>query len=196
MTATLSPRERLLSTATRLFYGEGIHTVPVDRLVTEAGVTRATFYRHFPAKEDLVAAYLEAMDQRIRSGIEAVTQGKPAEDALQAVLGFFGEQTCGNGFRGCAFINAAAEYSNPADPVRMAVAAHRAWFRETVGHYVSQLDLPDPEYVVATLVLLRDGAMQAGELDDPSAVRATLHRAVRNVLTDVRNIGHVPDKDS
>jgi AcrR family transcriptional regulator len=179
---TLSARERLLTTATRLFYGEGIHTVPVDKLVTEAGVTRATFYRHFPAKEDLVAAYLDDMDQRIRAGIAAATEGKTAEDALHAVLGFFGEQTCGSGFRGCAFINAAAEYSNPRDPVRVAVAAHRQWFRDTVSRYVSELGLPDPEYTVAVLVLLRDGAMQAGELDDPQAVRATLHRAVQNVL--------------
>jgi AcrR family transcriptional regulator len=182
MSDRLSPRDRLLSTAARLFYGEGIHTVPVDRLVTEAGVTRATFYRHFPAKEDLVAAYLQAMDQKIRAGIEAATKGKSTEDAVHAILDFFGEQTCGNGFRGCAFINAAAEYSNPRDPVRVAVAAHRAWFRDTVSHYVAELGLPDHEYVVATLVLLRDGAMQAGELDDPDAVRATLRRAVKNVL--------------
>ncbi|MET1075426.1 MAG: helix-turn-helix domain-containing protein, partial [Umezawaea sp.] len=62
MTSASSPRDRLLDTASRLFYAEGIRTVPVDRLVTEADVTRATFYRHFPSKEDLVVAYLRATD--------------------------------------------------------------------------------------------------------------------------------------
>ena len=81
-TDALSPRERLLATARRLFYTEGIHSVPVDRLVTEAGVTRATFYRHFPAKEDLVEAYLRATDADLRTAVAvALDQPSPQEAA-------------------------------------------------------------------------------------------------------------------
>ena len=65
--AISEPRERLLRTASELFYREGIHAVGVDRIVGEAGVTRATFYRHFPGKEDLVEAYLGVEDSHIRS---------------------------------------------------------------------------------------------------------------------------------
>ena len=52
-------RERLLETAARIFYAEGINTVGVQRIIEEAGVTLATFYRHFPSKQDLILAYLQ-----------------------------------------------------------------------------------------------------------------------------------------
>src|ERR1700726_4156804 len=85
-TAHPHPRERLLTTAGQLFYTEGIRTIGVDRLVSEANVTRATFYRHFDGKDDLVTAYIKARDREIRDRYQAATQviGTPAE-LLRAV---------------------------------------------------------------------------------------------------------------
>ena len=68
-------RERLLRTASDLFYREGIHAVGVDRIIAEAGVTRATFYRHFPSKEDLVEAYLGVEDATIRGAFDPGARG-------------------------------------------------------------------------------------------------------------------------
>jgi AcrR family transcriptional regulator len=181
-TTASSARERLLETARRLFYGEGIHTVPVDRLVTEAGVTRATFYRHFPAKEDLVEAYLRATDADLRAAVaDALDQPSPQRGA-DALLELIGQVTCSAGFRGCHFINASAEYPDPADPVRIAVAEHRAWFQDTVTKLAAQAGHPDPDHAGRVLVLLHDGALSAAELDDPRQVRETVVRAGRELL--------------
>jgi len=181
-TLTASPRERLLATARRLFYSEGIHTVPVDRIVTEAGVTRATFYRHFPAKEDLVEAYLRATDADLRAAVaEALDQASPQRSAA-ALLELIGQVTCSAGFRGCHFINASAEYPDPDDPVRVAVAEHRAWFQDTVTRLAEQAGHPDPDHAGRVLVLLHDGALSAAELDDPRLVRETVIRAGRDLL--------------
>jgi AcrR family transcriptional regulator len=181
-TIALSPRERLLETARRLFYTEGIHTVPVDRLVTEAGVTRATFYRHFPAKEDLVEAYLRATDADLRAAVaDALDQASPQRSAV-ALLDLIGQVTCSAGFRGCHFINASAEYPDPAVPVRTAVAEHRAWFQDTVTRLAEQAGHPDPDHAGRVLVLLHDGALSAAELDDPQKVRETVVRAGRELL--------------
>jgi len=181
MTAS-SPRERLLATARRLFYSEGIHAVPVDRLVTEAGVTRATFYRHFPAKEHLVEAYLRATDSDLRAAVaEALDQASPQQSAA-ALLDLIGQVTCSAGFRGCHFINASAEYPDPADAVRVAVAEHRAWFQDTVTRLAEQAGHPDPDHAGRVLVLLHDGALSAAELDDPAQVRETVIRAGRDLL--------------
>jgi AcrR family transcriptional regulator len=180
--AVSKPRERLLETARRLFYTEGIHTVPVDRLVTEADVTRATFYRHFPAKEDLVEAYLRATDADLRAMVaEALDRGTPQQSAA-ALLELIGQVTCSAGFRGCHFINAAAEYPNPQDPIRVAVADHRAWFQDTVTRLAERTGHSDPEYAGRVLVLLHDGALSAAELDDPQLVRDTVVRAGRDLL--------------
>ena len=182
MATTLSPRERLLATARRLFYSEGIHAVPVDRLVTEAGVTRATFYRHFPAKEDLVEAYLRATDADLRAAVaDALDKGSPQQSA-DALLELIGQVTCSAGFRGCHFINASAEYPDAANPVRVAVAEHRAWFQDMVTKLAAQAGHPDPGHAGRVMVLLHDGALSAAELDDPQLVRETVIRAGRDLL--------------
>src|SRR5687767_10743785 len=122
-------RLRLLTTASQIFYAEGIHAVGVDRIVAEAKVTRATFYRHFPGKEDLVLAYLQGADQAIRGQVEAaVAADLPPTDAVRAVAASIAEGIRSRGFRGCAFLNAVAEYPDPDHPVHQAVLAHRQWF--------------------------------------------------------------------
>lgn len=179
---TARPRERLLDTARRLFYSEGIHSVPVDRLVTEANVTRATFYRHFPAKEDLVVEYLRATDADLRTAVgEATGQDDPQRN-ITALLDLIGHTTNAPGFRGCHFINAAAEYPEAGHPVRVAIDDHRAWFQQTVTELAAEIGHPDPGYAGHVLVLLHDGALAGAQLDDPKAVREAVIRAARDLL--------------
>src|SRR3954471_1305237 len=108
-------RRRVLDTALALFYAEGIHAVGIDRIIAEAGVAKATFYHHFPSKDDLVCAYLREQIGAVRR--HAVPRGETPEEKIVAVFEAIGEVTCRPGFRGCAFINAAAEYPDPDHPV-------------------------------------------------------------------------------
>jgi AcrR family transcriptional regulator len=176
------PRERLLDSASRLFYNEGIHSVGVDRLVRDAGVTLATFYRHFPTKEALVEAYLRATDQRLRGNVENALKDRDPRQALEALLDLIGQRTSAPGFRGCQFINAAAEYPDTAHPVRIAVSDHRAWFRKVASEIARQIGYPDPAEAGEYLVLLHDGALVAAELDDPEAVRTAVKNAALRLL--------------
>src|SRR5690242_16960739 len=107
-------RARLPNTATKIFYTEGIHSVGVDRIIAEAKVTRATFYRHFPSKDDLILAYLREVHKMDRGAVDkAMATGNPAPvDSLLAIAGSIAEGIRSRGFRGCAFLNAAAEYPN------------------------------------------------------------------------------------
>ncbi|WP_414938674.1 TetR/AcrR family transcriptional regulator [Amycolatopsis sp. cmx-11-51] len=176
------PKIRLLETASRLFYAEGIHAVGVERLVSEAAVTRATFYRHYPTKDDLVAAYLNITSERIRAGVGAATYGKSAREALLAALGIIGDRTLDDDFRGCQFLNAAAEYPDPEHRVRQVIDDHRDWFFGLLRDLASDAGHADPEHAARTLVLLRDGALHGGNLDDAQTVRSTLRRAVTDVV--------------
>ncbi|GAA1295768.1 helix-turn-helix domain-containing protein [Saccharothrix xinjiangensis] len=176
------PRERLLRTASRLFYAEGIHAVGVDRLVSEASVTRATFYRHFPGKDDLVVAYLRATGEAIREAVARAREGEPPREALHATMAVVGDATRAEDFRGCQFLNAAAEYPDPDHPVRVAIDDHRTWFLGVLRDLVADLGHPDPDHAARVLVLLRDGALHGGELDDPAVVREALRRAVEDLV--------------
>jgi AcrR family transcriptional regulator len=177
--------ERLLEAADRVFYGEGIHATPVDRVITETGVTRATFYRHFRSKEDLVVAYVERRDQAIRTA--AHTAARAATDPAQLLLALIdgvAAEVCQPGFRGCPFINAAAEYPDPDHPVRRAVADHRAWFHGALAEALSGTRHSDPQSGARTLAMLRDGAMVAGYLEDPDTVRVHLAHATETFLAN------------
>ncbi len=102
-------RDRLLRTATGLFYTRGVHAVGVEEILARAQVTRATFYRHFPSKDDLIIAYLRTADQQIRDAVAAATGAPDATDrGVRAVAEFVVGQIRTPGFRGCAFLNAVA----------------------------------------------------------------------------------------
>lgn len=181
--STSEARARLLSTATRIFYAEGIHSVGVDRITAEAKVTRATLYRHFTGKEELVLAYLDQADQGIRGQITAArASGRSAADRVRAVARSITEGIRSPGFRGCAFLNAVAEYPDPAHPIHRAVLAHRQWFLDTVTDLLAETGEAPAGPDARHLVMLRDGAMAAGCLSDPALVSETFLRGVEGIL--------------
>ncbi|TBN56097.1 TetR/AcrR family transcriptional regulator [Glaciihabitans arcticus] len=178
-TRTSQARERLLSTAAELFYREGIHAVGVDRIVAEAAVTRATFYRHFPGKEDLVRAYLDLEDGALR-GYFAQVEGEP-DVILEQIIQGIADDVTRNHTRGCPFINAAAEYPDATSLVRQTVRAHRDWFAHTLETTLEQAGRDDAPERARALVLLRDAALVGGYLDGPDTIRETFIRTARQV---------------
>ncbi|GHI95191.1 TetR/AcrR family transcriptional regulator [Streptomyces olivaceus] len=181
--STSAARSRLLTTATRIFYAEGIHSVGVDRIIAEAQVTRATLYRHFTGKEELVLAYLGQADLGIRAQVEAARAGEEtAAGEVRAVARSIADGIRSPGFRGCAFLNAVAEYPDPAHPVHRAVLAHRQWFLDTVTKLLARIGDAPADGDGRHLVMLRDGAMAAGCLFDPELVCETFLRGVEDVV--------------
>ncbi len=176
-------RARLLAAASRLFYAEGIHSVGVDRVISEAEVTRATFYRHFPGKEDLVLEYIREQDLATRAQVEEAAEATsdPAQQLAAIVEGVAQRLTAAD-FRGCPYINIAAEYPDRKSRVRQAVDEHRAWFRSTVLELLTASGHPDPDYATDLLVTLRDGGQVAAYLGDASAARTNFLRSAAAVF--------------
>ncbi|MDR7276997.1 TetR/AcrR family transcriptional regulator [Catenuloplanes atrovinosus] len=176
-------RLRLLTTATRIFYAEGIHAVGVDRITAEAKVTRATFYRHFPSKEDLVLAYLRAVHQLERDRFDAAVAGNASPgDALLGIADAIAESIRTPGFRGCAFLNAAAEYPAADHPVHREIITHRQWFLETITALLARATDEPADPAARHYVMLRDGAMAAGCLFDPKLVAETFLHGVEGLV--------------
>lgn len=179
-------RERLLRVASALFYREGIHRVGMDRVLSEAAVTRATMYRYFPGKEALVAAYLLREDgivrgqvAEVRAEAEAEHPGHGAAGAgrsrsrfLELLIEAIADDIVRHHDRGCPFINAAVEFPDAGSPIREIVTRHRTWFRATVREaLVDAHSDRDPEAAAAALVLLRDAALVGAYLDGAELVR-------------------------
>jgi AcrR family transcriptional regulator len=185
MTTVTSPmRERLLEAATELFYARGLRAVSVDKVIEQAGTTKVTFYRHFKSKDDLIVAYLGVRAKLERDGVDAaIAHGAGDVDAtLRLIADAVGGLACTPGFRGCPFINAAAEYPDPDSAVRQVVDAHRAWYRTAFERLLAPLDLESPRAAGDDLMLIRDGAMVAGYLDEPATIAASFLRSSRAVV--------------
>lgn len=174
----------MLTTARALFYAEGIRRVGIDRIIAEAGVAKATFYHHFPTKDDLVCAYLREQSRSERALTQRI-EAAPTEPTAKilALFDVIGEVGCGPGFNGCPFINAAAEYPDPEHPVQRVIAEHRRWFRGLLHDLLTAAGHPDVTRTAAMLSVLRDGLVVAGDLDDPAEIRDLTRAAVRRVLS-------------
>jgi len=179
--SAMPARRRLLETATRLFYAEGVHAIGIDRIIAEAKVAKATFYNHFPSKDDLVVAYLDEQDRLGRAAVAALPRQPPFE-MIVAILGRIGTAADAGGYRGCPFLNAAAEYPDRSSPVRRLIERRRAWYRETFERLVTEIGGPQPAITAGLLVALSDGLLESAYLDDPATVPALIRAGVAALL--------------
>ncbi|GAA1477418.1 TetR/AcrR family transcriptional regulator [Nocardioides aestuarii] len=181
---TASARDRILETATRLFYARGIRAVGVDLLIAESGVAKATFYKHFPAKDDLVLAYLDRVDEAWTGQLHAAAEAAGSEPSAQLV-GLFdalGTACRRDGYRGCGFINAAAE-STPGTPAHDRTVAHKQRVREWVEGLAAEAGAADPTGLARSLTLLLDGGLARGALDADPAVADEARRTASLLVT-------------
>lgn len=176
---------KILATADELFYTEGIHTVGVDRIIAASHVTKATFYKHYRAKELLIVAYVKRRDSQAREFVAKLrSESDDPRAVLRALVDEIGNEARRPGFHGCPYINAAAQFSDPGHPVRQAVAEHRTWYRATLAELFAEAGHPHPEDGANDLLLARDGALSGGNVGDPVAADRALHRAVERVLAE------------
>ena len=159
-------RERILATADRLFYDEGIQAVGIQRIIVEAGVTRVTLYRHFPSKDDLVAAYLErraAHDHAQVDGIIEAHRDDP-RGALTELATALTRDDFGSMRRGCPFINASAEFTGT-HVARVKAREIRQWVTGRIAELLRALDHAEPRATAEQLMMVRTGAVVSGSLD-------------------------------
>lgn len=174
---------RILLTADELFYDEGIRSVGVDRLIAASNVTKATFYKHYGSKDRVIAAYIGYRHRTIAEGFARLVDSNPTPvEALHAVRDAVLAEIAAPGFRGCPFINAAAEFSDPTHPVRLAVRDHREWYATMLERFTRALGHPLPGDAADELVLARDGAMSGGYAGDPIAASTALSRVFDRII--------------
>ena len=157
-------QERILSTADRLFYSQGIRAIGVDTVAAEIGISKRTLYNYFPSKEGLVIAYLT----------RRYVVPKPTDDPpLDQILAAFDRLERGiakENFRGCPFVNAVTELGDAVAKIAADVKEQRRlWFRELL----SRLDATDADGLATQLTLLIEGAISAALVRrDPALARA------------------------
>jgi AcrR family transcriptional regulator len=183
-TAKAAMQDRILDTADRLFYREGIRVVGVDTVAAETGISKRTLYNYFPSKDDLIVAYLS---RRLRP-IEP-SDAPPAEQILED-FDRLERAMRKDGYRGCPFMNAVAELADPAHAAHKVAVAHKEKRRALFRKLLRQLNVADPETLATQLMILGEGAVaQALVHGDPKMARAA--RDAARVLLMAADV-HVP----
>jgi AcrR family transcriptional regulator len=154
-------RDRLIAAAERLFYAEGIRAVGVERLLAESGVGRASFYRHFPGKDDLVVTVLGERLERWRADLAAAVEERGG--GVLAVFDVLADQAAEPAFRGCAAINTMVEVADPDSAAHRVAAEHK----EHLAAYLQTLTGTAER--ARELLLVVDGAL-VSSLRDPGAI--------------------------
>lgn len=176
-------RERIVNTAFPLFYAHGPRGVGVDTVIAASGVAKATFYRHFPRKDDLVLAYLDQVDQTWFGQLRAAARGAGDEPRAQLVGLFDALASAGRreGYHGCAFINTAAESAAGGD-VHARTVEHKRVVRAWIADLARRAGAADPDLLARQLSVLIDGGLAGGVLDadpaTPNAVKAAAQTLV------------------
>jgi len=181
-----SARERLLETANRLFYAEGVQTVGIDRILDESGVAKASLYKTFGSKEALIGAYLHGRHEgtvaRLTAAIEAV------EDPRERILAVFDVQArtfAEPDFNGCAFIEASAEASE-GSVIDQAAVEFRSWIREMFVRLAEGAGAADPKRLARQLHALYDGGIITARMDHDPAIAADTRAAAAALVDTAR----------
>lgn len=178
----LGAQERILEAAYELFSRRGIRDVGIDELIERAGVAKATFYRHFPSKDELVTAFLKRRETRwTKQWVEAEARkrGRTPEEKLLAIFNLFDEWFRRDDFEGCSFINVLLEMG-PQHPIGQASVAHLSNIRDVVKLFAEEAGLKEPESFAHSWHILMKGSIVAAMEGDREAARraATLAEAL------------------
>lgn len=181
-------RERILATASKLFYQHGCNKVGVDRIISESGVAKMTFYHHFPSKDELILAYLSRINDQwstwLRDRVTTISQ-----DPHLRLIGVFDaleEWFQTPEFRGCPFINMVAETGDPANPLFKAAWNFKQGFRDYLIELVKESRLPAAQELGEQLLMLADGAIVQAAMRGDAASARTAKKAARLLINAAR----------
>lgn len=183
-------RERLLETASDLFYRQGYLATGINQVIAEAGVAKASFYAHFPSKEALCQAYLERRHELWGGWLEAeIAKGRAPRERVTRVFDFLERWLPGCDYRGCAFLNIAAEIPADDSALRAIVCDVKRGLRDRCEALLQDLADSEPRYadlpvsaLADTMYLLVEGAITGaqnfGELWPVYSARRALERLI------------------
>lgn len=156
-----STRERILETAAELFYAEGIRAIGVDTIIARARVAKASFYKYFPSKDDLVVAFLKRRGVQWRELLQRAVERQSPDPAGRplAVFDVLAQRFAKPEFRGCAFINSMIEIADRRHAAHAAADEHKRAVTAYLAELLHATGISDAETLAHEFIVLMDGAI-------------------------------------
>jgi len=181
---SLGVEDRLVATASELFYREGVRAVGVQRVIDEAGVAKASLYAHFESKDDLVAACLDKRICAWRARVEQHLQSSSldARGKLLALFDLQVEWIQSPDFRGCPLQSVSTEIADAAHPAKRVMAGHRQWLRDLITTLAAEAGLQPLDEMAGALIVMYDGASAAALVDGRAEMASHARWAVERLI--------------
>lgn len=178
-------KERILRVADELFYREGVRAVGIDRIIQESGVAKASFYRNFSTKDDLVVAYLELHRERVMAHIAHARQKFPDSvlAQLRYLMEYIAQRMLRPSYRGCAFMNTAVEFPETDHPGHMKALVSRNDVWDHVEEMAAEAGLHKPRELADQLRMLWSGAAMVAYMNK-AEFKPELFSDAANALID------------
>lgn len=180
-------RERLIHVAIELFYRHGFQAVGIDRILAEAGVSKTTFYKHFESRDDLLVAAIRRRDEWEMQAWASAIARLGGDDPRARLLAFFDVLDVwfnSPDFRGCQFINAAAEFPNPHDPVHAVAAEHKRKNRDFFRDLAAAAGAADPEAFADQYTALVEGTLVLRQVHGRNDAARVIKPAVEKLVAE------------
>jgi AcrR family transcriptional regulator len=175
----VSPRDRILSVAGRLFYREGYRGVGVDRVIAEADVAKATFYKHFPSKDDLIVAWITHAEAQSAQGLPPADGPHPLIAYADAMVDIALQPYC----MGCTYQGTAAEFVDPAHPAHAASLGVKKRVLALLSDRALTEGHADPEAVAEGIYLLLEGVWASSRMFGANAPLSHAKAAIRKLAS-------------
>lgn len=179
-----SARDRILATASDLFYREGIRAIGVDTVVERSGVSKTSLYRLFDSKDALIAAVTAEQSRLFWAWWDRIQTRHPDDPRaqLETLLANIARRVAHPDYRGCPFLNLMTEFPDDAHPGRVIARATKQEMRHRLTTLVAHIGVAAPARTAAQIALLIDGTYAGGPWSDPDGMRADLIDAVDRLL--------------
>ena len=173
-----SARDRILSVAGPLFYREGYRAIGIDRVIAEADVAKATFYKHFPSKDDLIVAWISRAEAFSTKGLPPEDGPDPLTAYVDAMLGMARQGAC----MGCTYQGTAAEFHDPAHPAHAAAMGVKTRVLETLEVRARAQGLTNPRATAEAVFLFLEGVWASVRMFGTTAPLTNAEAAVRRLF--------------
>jgi AcrR family transcriptional regulator len=162
----VNARERIVETALKLFYRNGLRATGIDKIIAESGVAKMSFYRHFPSKGDLISEFLRRRHDNWMAWFTATVSKKLEKrgSGLEVIADVLGEWFDEPGFRGCAFINTISETPDYEAEQNQIVREHKAQLECFIKQTAVQLGLSAPDQIAATAMIIIEGTIVRAQM--------------------------------
>ncbi|MEA2219528.1 MAG: hypothetical protein QOJ35_2154 [Solirubrobacteraceae bacterium] len=170
----VAPRERILRTAYRLFSRHGVQAIGINRIVAEAGIAKATLYKHFASKEELVLAVLQRREDLWSHGwLEAEIERRASTPRarLLAIFDAFDEWFRRDDYESCLFASALLEIRDRTSPIARASIVHLAYVHRMIRDLAEGAGIPAPDDFARQWQLIMLGSITAAAIGDADAAR-------------------------